>query len=69
MKLTSLFLLAPLAFVLPQDEPAKAPPGPEVGKAAPVFTLNDQTGKKITIGGEAESWRVVACYPMAMTPG
>ena len=69
MKLSSLFLLAPLALVLPQDEPAKAPPGPEVGKPAPVFTLNDHTGKKVTIGGEAEAWRVIACYPKAMTGG
>ena len=69
MKLTKLLLLAPLALVLPQDAQEKAPPGPEVGKPAPVFTLNDHSGKKIKIGGESEAWRVVACYPMAMTPG
>ena len=69
MKLLSLLILSPLALVLPQDPAPKAPTGPEVGKPAPVASLNDHTGKKITIGGKSKAWRVIACYPKAMTGG
>jgi len=69
MKISSLLLVAPLALVLPQDEGGKAPPAVEVGKPAPTFSLNDHTGTKVSLGGEAETWSVIACYPKAMTPG
>lgn len=69
MKISSLLLLAPLTLALPQDEDKKAPVVAEVGKPAPAFTLNDHTGAKVSVGGEAETWRVIACYPKAMTGG
>ncbi len=67
MKISPLLLLAPLALLLPQDEPK--PPTAVVGKTAPAFTLNDHTGAKVSIGGESEAWQVIACYPKAMTGG
>ena len=71
MRLPSLMLLAPLLLALPQaqDEPKPAPVVCEVGKPAPAFSLNDHTGAKVSVGGEAEAWTVIACYPKAMTPG
>jgi hypothetical protein len=42
---------------------------PTVGQPAPVFRLNDHTGKAVEIGGEADAWRVVAFFPKAATPG
>ena len=69
MKISSLRLLAPLALALPQDEAKPAPVGAEVGKPAPAFSLNDHTGQRVSIGGASEAWRVIACYPKAMTGG
>ena len=68
MKTIALLLLAPLAL-LAQEPVEKPPPGPEVGKPAPVVRLNDHTGLARNLGGEAEAWRVIACYPKAMTGG
>ena len=42
---------------------------PKVGDAAPTFRLNDQQGRAVSIGGESETWTVVAFFPKAMTPG
>ena len=43
---------------------------PEVGAAAPAFSLNDNTGKAVQVGGAATtSWTVLAFYPKAMTGG
>lgn len=71
MRLPSLMLLAPLALALPlnQDVPKPAPKVAEVDKPAPAFSLNDHTGAKVSVGGEAKTWTVIACYPKAMTPG
>lgn len=71
MRLPSLMLLAPLALALPlnQDVPEPAPKVAKVGKPAPAFSLNDHTGAKVSVGGEAGTWTVIACYPKAMTPG
>jgi peroxiredoxin Q/BCP len=44
--------------------------GPEVGKAAPAFRVNDHAGKAVSVGGAAgTAWTVLAFYPKAMTPG
>ncbi len=76
MKLTHLLLLAPLVLALPQDKGAtggetekQAQPVATIGKSAPSFSLNDHTGTKVTLGGAAPKWRVIACFPKAMTPG
>lgn len=70
MKLPLLALgLATAALALPirQDRPAET--GPVVGKPAPTFRLNDHTGAAVNIGGESETWTVMAFYPKAATPG
>jgi thioredoxin-dependent peroxiredoxin len=47
-----------------------APTGPEVGKPAPAFRLNDHTGKAVEVGGAATTgWTILAFYPKAMTAG
>jgi len=64
--------LVPLLAVLTaflQDDPGKAPKRPEVGKPAPVFRLNDHTGKIVELGGKSENWTVLAFFPKAATPG
>jgi hypothetical protein len=40
-----------------------------VGADAPVFHLNDHTGKTVKIGGEQDTWTILAFYPKALTPG
>ena len=60
---------AALAAFFAQDVQNEKPMLPEIGKAAPEFRLNTHTGEAVTIGGEAESWTVVAFFPKAATPG
>jgi peroxiredoxin Q/BCP len=66
-------LLAALLPCLPLlgQEPSPKPEStvPAVGKPAPSFRLNDQTGKLVTVGGAAKTWTVLAFYPKAATPG
>ncbi len=62
--LACTLLLAPLALQDPEPSP-----GPAVGKPAPMFRLNDHQGRAVRVGGEAESWTVVAFFPKAATPG
>ena len=70
MKHAILASACALALLLPQDPDDEArPKTPEVGDAAPLIRLNDHTGEATTVGGESESWTVLAYYPMAMTPG
>lgn len=64
--LGALALAGTLTLGGPQD---KAPAGPEVGKPAPTFRLNDQTGKSVAFGGQGDHWRVLAFYPKSKTPG
>ena len=68
----TLFALAAATLVaLPfqEKQEERKPVLPEVGKPAPAFRLNDQTGKAVAVGGEADDWRVVAFFPKAATPG
>lgn len=58
------FLMAPLTA----QEEGQAP-GPVVGSPAPTARLNDHTGKAVRLGGESETWTVLAFYPKAGTPG
>ena len=68
MKLTPL-VLALASSLLFFQQAESGPKAPELGKPAPGFRLNDQTGKAVRIGGKSETWTVVAFYPKAMTPG
>ena len=43
--------------------------GPEIGKPAPSFRLNDQEGVAPPVRGKGEHWTVLAFYPKAMTSG
>ena len=56
---------AALLLAAPQDETK----GPEVGKPAPAFRLNDHEGNLVSVGGESDEWTVLAFYPKAATPG
>lgn len=67
--LSSLVLTALVFAPLAQD-PAKRPvEGPQVGKPAPAFRLNDHTGAAVRVGRKSETWTVLAFYPKAATPG
>lgn len=66
--LSTAFALT-LALVASQEE---APPKPTplvVGAEAPLFQLNDHSGKTVRVGGKSKSWTVLAFYPKALTPG
>lgn len=47
----------------------KDPKPLSVGQRAPAFRLNDHSGKAVSIGGESDTWTVLAFYPKAATPG
>ena len=67
-KLTLLAaLLASVVFVQSQEKEEAS--GPEVGKPAPAFRLNDHEGNAVALGGEAKHWTVLAFFPKAMTGG
>lgn len=71
MKRTFLACALALGALLAQD-PHDEPPGPQpptVGEPAPVFRLNDQDGAAVAVGGQSQTWTVVAFYPKAATPG
>ncbi|TDJ72370.1 MAG: hypothetical protein E2O39_06780 [Planctomycetota bacterium] len=61
--------LAALATFLVQEPAQKGPVLPDVGEAAPEFRLNTHVGVSASIGGESETWTVVAFFPKAATPG
>ena len=61
--------LAALAALFAQDPLQKGPVLPEVGKPAPEFRLNTHAGLSASIGGQSETWTVVAFFPKAATPG
>ncbi|MEM6673481.1 MAG: redoxin domain-containing protein [Planctomycetota bacterium] len=48
---------------LQDDEPLA------VGDVAPAFTLNDQEGELVQVGGASDDWVVLAFYPKALTGG
>ena len=62
------FALAAVALVAAQDA-KPADKGPAVGKPAPVLRLNNQDGVAVNLGGESDTWTILAFYPKAMTPG
>ncbi|MHC5062933.1 MAG: hypothetical protein ACYTG5_03035 [Planctomycetota bacterium] len=61
--LISSLLVLPLASLSQDNKPLP------LEEPAPAFSLNDHHGKKVTVGGEADHWTVLAFYPMAGTPG
>lgn len=72
--LTTVFVSLSLAAQSPAPKPQsppQAPPTAVVGKAAPHFRLNDQTGSLTKFGGESKNknWTVLAFYPKASTGG
>ena len=67
LALTLGLATAALAFPVRQDPPKET--GPVVGKPAPTIRLNDHTGSAVSLGGESETWTVMAFYPKAATPG
>ena len=60
--LTALFLLIAPAF-------ATAAEPPEIGAAAPAFSLPDQAGKTHALADYAGRWLVLYFYPKDDTPG
>ncbi len=64
-----LLALLPTAVWMQQDDPKPAPARAEVGALAPVFRLNDHTGKLAAFAGPSERWSIFAFYPKAATPG
>jgi len=69
MKSAAIACLLALLTVLPQDASKPAAKLPEVGKPAPVFRLNDQAGRAVSVGGKSETWTAVCFYPKAFTSG
>ena len=72
--LTTLFVSLTLAAQSPTPKPQPKPqatPTATIGKAAPHFRVNDQTGSLTKFGGAAENknWTVLAFYPKAATGG
>ncbi|MFT4843356.1 MAG: hypothetical protein ACJA0V_001722 [Planctomycetota bacterium] len=69
--LTAVLLCLPVMAQTPKPVPAPAPKAvvAEVGKAAPSFRVNDDTGAMTEVGGEAKTWTVLAFYPKASTGG
>lgn len=75
MKISNLFAgltLSVGALGVANQEPTPKPESKAtagVGDPAPAFTLNDQAGSVVTMGGEREDWTVLAFYPKALTGG
>ncbi|HEX5054185.1 MAG TPA: hypothetical protein VFZ65_20570 [Planctomycetota bacterium] len=66
----TVLLCLPLAAQTPATPaPAATPAVPEVGKSAPAFRLNDETGAATSVGGPSKTWTVLAFYPKASTGG
>ncbi|MEM7204401.1 MAG: hypothetical protein AAF628_29345 [Planctomycetota bacterium] len=68
--------LSVLCIALSAQQPDAAPkpadpaaPALEIGQPAPAVRLNDQNGNAVEVGGERETWTVLAFYPKASTPG
>ena len=69
MKLTSLALALTFALAAVQSTDDTAPHPLQVGDPAPLLRLNDEHGDALALGGERETWTVLAFYPKALTPG
>ena len=69
MRSLLLASLVALAALVAQDTAKPSAKRPEIGKPAPAFRLNDQTGKIVALGGKHPSWTVLAFFPKAATPG
>lgn len=73
MKIASLVLALPLALPLAlaawQGTDPELPRPLQVGDPAPALRLNDEQGEALALGGERETWTVLAFYPKALTPG
>ncbi len=54
---------------LGQEQKDPKPKTARVDAPAPPFRLNDHTGKTTAVGGEAETWTVLAFFPKAFTGG
>lgn len=67
--LTAVLLCLPVMAQTPKPAPAPKALVAEVGKAAPSFRVNDDTGAMTKVGGEAKTWTVLAFYPKASTGG
>ena len=66
--LACALLLAPFAVQDPAPT-SKPSAGPGVGAAAPAFRVNGHDGVAVSIGGASDTWKVLAFYPKAATPG
>ena len=44
-------------------------PTPAVGSPAPAFTLQDQSGKSVSLADQKGKWVVLYFYPKDFTPG
>ena len=64
-----MLALLPAAAWIQQEDPKQTPARAEVGAPAPVFRLNDHTGKLAAFAGPSERWSIFAFYPKAATPG
>lgn len=69
MKRLTLAAALLLSLVMSQDTNPTPPPALEVGAIAPALRLNDERGQAVSLGGERETWTVLAFYPKALTPG
>jgi peroxiredoxin Q/BCP len=65
----ALVLLLLSAAILAFPARARAASGPEVGSAAPDFTLPSQDGTPVTLSDFRGKWVVLYFYPKDFTPG
>jgi len=67
----AVLLCLPLAAQNPKPAPAKPAKVAtvEIGKPAPAFRVNDETGAMTKVGGASKTWTVLAFYPKASTGG
>ena len=67
--LTGLLPAVAMLFTLSKPVVLSADDVPQVGTAAPDFTLSSQEGKKISLHDYRGQWVVLYFYPKDMTPG
>lgn len=69
MTLTRIAIAVTLALAAWQGAGSEPEPALQIGDTAPALRLNDDHGEAVTLGGERETWTVLAFYPKALTPG